>query len=187
MSEFKRIFSRVDTDKLTDGNYGDGYEECFNALRNHVKLLFEIGVNRGGSVRGWKQYFPNAIIVGMDINPACYFTDDRIKIEIGDATKESFVAQVLKKYGDPDITIDDGSHRSNDIKASYRLLYNKTKICYVLGDLGSQYKSYLNGHFIDNNAPAVSIVHDEADELLQRKGTCKSIKIYNSICFMFKA
>jgi len=186
VNAFKDIFSAVDTDKVNPGHYEDGYEECFGGIRDEVKLLFEIGVNRGGSVRGWKQYFPNAVIVGLEINKDCWFADDRIQIEIGDATDKGFIEAVIFKYGKPDIVVDDGSHTSRDLKLSYGLLYHHTRICYVMEDVGVQYMSYMNGCFINDGVPAQTIVHAEMDELLQKRGVCKSIKVYGSICFMFK-
>lgn len=186
MNAFKEIFSKCDTDKISAGHYEDGYEECFGDIRNDIKLIFEIGVNRGGSVRGWKEYFPNAIVVGMDINGGCYFEDDRIKIEICDATNVKSLSDIIEKYGSPDIVIDDGSHFSSHIKESFNYLYPFAKICYVLEDLGSQYKSFENGWYVNDGIPATILAHQKIDELLQRIGDCKSIKIYNSICFLFK-
>ena len=66
MNIFREIFSKYDTDKV-NGSYELAYEDCFAQIRENVELVYEIGVNRGGSVQAWREYFPNAFIVGLEI------------------------------------------------------------------------------------------------------------------------
>lgn len=175
---FKSILEKYDTDKNV---YEKAYEESFCSKRNDVKLVFEIGVNRGGSLRSFRDYFPNAIIVGIDIKPHTVFASKRIRVEIGNVMDKEFIDNLLSKYGHPDIVIDDGSHLSNEIKTAYNLLYPYTKFCYVIEDLGTQY----NWKYATDGVPATIIVHQKIDELMQEK-TISSIKFYHSICFIFK-
>jgi|WetSurMetagenome_2_1015567.scaffolds.fasta_scaffold00534_18 hypothetical protein len=187
MNKFEEIFSRHDTDKVNPGHYEYGYENEFSRIRNDVKLIFEIGVNRGGSVRAWKEYFPNAVIVGLEIDPSCYFEEERIKIEIGNASTKEFIDSILQKYGNPEIVVDDGSHFSSDIKKSFELLYPHVKLCYVIEDYGTQFQSFRGGFYINDGVPAINIAHKKIDELLCAIPICdcKSINIYNSICFFW--
>jgi hypothetical protein len=174
--------AKYDTDKAF---YSPGYNDVFFNVREDIKLLFEIGVNRGGSVRMFREYFPNALIVGLEIDKKCYFTgEDRIVIEIGDATKREFAEQVLNTYGNPDIVIDDGSHLSTDMKTSFELFYPHTKFSYVIEDLAEQVKG---SHSVNDGIPATVIIHREIDKILSRtKPTCKSIRVYEAICFFMK-
>jgi hypothetical protein len=184
---FKSIFIKYDTDKVTAG-YEYAYEEVLSPIRNKIKLLIEIGVNRGGSVRAFKEYLPNSLIVGLEINKSSFFEDDRIKIEIGNATNKDFIDMILDKYGNPDVVIDDGSHFSRDIKTSFTLLYPHTKICYVIEDLGTQSYNFEKGFYINDHIPATIIAHQEIDKLLLYEDTSRrSIKIYRSICFFFNS
>jgi len=188
---FKAVFSKYDTDKTTPHGNGDvgyekAYEECFGNIREHVKLIFEIGVNRGGSVRGWKEYFPTAQIVGIEVMPGSYFEEDRIAIEIGSGTDELFVPFLLTKYGHPDIVIDDGSHLSSDIKASFDLLFPNTLFCYVIEDLVTQQSSFEGGMYINDGVPATTIIHKAVDEILLSPQSYRSIRIYHAISFFFK-
>ena len=48
--------------------YCDIYEKYFNE-RRHKVTKFIIGVKDGASLRMWKEYFPNAMIYGVDIDP----------------------------------------------------------------------------------------------------------------------
>ena len=50
-------------------SYLDIYERYFNKIKNDVKVFVEIGIFNGKSLKMWKEYFPNAIIYGIDINP----------------------------------------------------------------------------------------------------------------------
>jgi hypothetical protein len=144
--------------------------------------LFEIGVNRGGSVRAFREYFPNAIIVGLEKDGHCFFEEERIKIIIGDATNQEFIAEVISKFGNPDIVIDDGSHFSKDIKASFDLLFSRTKICYAIEDLLVQTKEFQNGFYVNDSEPATIVPIREVEKLLLGKSSCTSIKVYRSIC-----
>ena len=181
---FESIVTKHDTDKAF---YSCAYNDTFLSLREDIKLLFEIGVNRGGSVRVFKEYFPNALIVGLETNKNCVVNEDRIAIEIGDATDKSFINNILTKYNKPDIVIDDGSHKSKDIKTSFKLLYPHTKTSYVIEDLGTQTKSFQEGYYINDSIPATVILYQEIDKLFFRnKNTCKSIRIYPAICFFMK-
>lgn len=184
MNKFAEIFSKYDTDKV-NGSYEYGYEECFGDIREDVRLIFEIGVNRGGSMRAWKEYFPNAKIVGLEIHGHCYFEEERIFIEIGNATNPEFIGMVLAKHGWPDIVIDDGSHMSKDIKASYKLLNRYTQLCYVIEDLSVQTMDVLNGFYVNDGEPAISVVQQEAENILLYSNSGRSIRIYFSICFLF--
>ncbi len=181
---FKSIFQNYDTDKTE--NFSDAYENHFTPIRNDVHLIFEIGVNRGGSARAWKEFFPNAIIVGIDIGQHTYFEEDRIHIEIGDASKKEIIHDILQKYGDPDIVIDDGSHFSEDIKQSFRYLYNHTKFCYVIEDYGTQNKDYSDGFYITDGEPATNILFDKINDLLLNNESCKSVHVYYSIAFIMQ-
>jgi hypothetical protein len=183
-NEFYEIFKNCDTDKAQ--NYSTAYFETIGDIRQDIKLLFEIGVCRGGSARGFRKYFPNAVIVGIDIDPNSYFEEPGINIEIGDAANEQFINSLIDKYGLPDIVIDDGSHFSSDIKKSFQLLYDKTKTCYVIEDYGTQFFEFRNGFYINDGQPATNILTDHVNSLLFKPGFCKAIHIYHSICFIMK-
>ena len=50
----------------------------------------EIGVYHGNSLKVWKDYFPNAEIYGIDIDPSCKkFEDERTKIIICDQNDDN--------------------------------------------------------------------------------------------------
>src|SRR5207245_1700701 len=77
------------TDKETNHRYGDAYEHILGALRTDAKLVMEVGVADGSSLLAWREVFPNALCVGMDIHPTPRLskldeTRDRISFYLGD-------------------------------------------------------------------------------------------------------
>ena len=112
------------------------YEQHLAPYRNFAKRILEIGVDHGGSLQLWKQYFPHAEIVGVDIEPRCKdYTEDRITVRIGSQTDVAF----LESLGEFDIVIDDGSHNTNDQEISYKTLWPKTKSVYIIEDCHGAY------------------------------------------------
>jgi len=65
--------------------YTSKYSIYLEAYRDIEFNLLEIGVYNGASVKMWKEYFPKANIVAIDIDPRCKeYEEDRITIHIGD-------------------------------------------------------------------------------------------------------
>lgn len=97
------------TDKNCVHSYVDNvYEELFKEIRHSTKRLLEIGVEGGGSLCMWKEYFSNAEIFGID-EKSCRQLEgrSRIKTFTGDAYEKSMVDLVGDNF---DIIIDDGPH-----------------------------------------------------------------------------
>jgi predicted O-methyltransferase YrrM len=121
------ILTRHGSDKDTYHSYGRVYDELFEPIRDKVLNLLEIGVCGGGSLKSWKEYFPNAKIIGLDINlEALIHPEDRIISYLCDATDPEQLNKILG--GDQfDIIIDDGSHWESHQIASWQLLYNRVR------------------------------------------------------------
>lgn len=126
------------TDKWDEcHNYCPIYESLFEAKRNEVMNLLEIGVETGGSIRMFRDYFPNAIIHGIDI-VSCNDSGERTKGYIADQSKPEQLLSVIEQIGARlEIIIDDGSHDMNDILISLKTLYPHLKDggIYVIEDV----------------------------------------------------
>ena len=100
------------------------YDKEFMEMRHRRINLLEIGVQNGGSLETWAQYFPYANgIVGIDIDPRCgelEFSDSRISVIVGDASQVEMDAEF-------NIIIDDGSHKSDDIIANFKHWWPKLR------------------------------------------------------------
>lgn len=96
------------------------YERYWEPIRERVRRVLEIGVQGGHSMRLWADYFPNAQIYGLDINPQCKVSETgRIHIVIGDQFDQTVLAR-LAAQGPYDLIIDDGSHRAPHICKSFQ-------------------------------------------------------------------
>jgi hypothetical protein len=88
----------------------------------------------------WKEFFPNAVIHGIDINSVCaQFVGSRRKIYIGDQFNENFLMEVLEKAGGTfDIIIDDGSHIAEHQIFTFSFLFSRMSDhgIYVIEDTG---------------------------------------------------
>jgi|HubBroStandDraft_4_1064222.scaffolds.fasta_scaffold02564_6 trans-aconitate methyltransferase len=89
-------------------NYTPFYHQLFEPIREQVKLLVELGVETGASLRMWRDYFPNAQIIGIDCNANHMIEgEERITtlcLNVADAPKWA------KLFEDIDVVIDDASH-----------------------------------------------------------------------------
>lgn len=121
------LMNRYGSDKTRNG-YIPMYDAMFKQMRNKQVDLLEIGIGTmipgvqssmvgyslpgyapGGSLRGWRDYFPNGRIVGVDVQPDTQFVEERIETFLSDSGDKERLDQVL---GDRmfDIIIDDGLH-----------------------------------------------------------------------------
>ena len=101
------------TDKSSDHhNYLNFYERFFTNIREKPLKFLEVGVFRGASLKTWKEYFPNANIVGADIdNNSLTYKDDRIEISILDQSNLQDLVNLGVQHGPFDVILEDGSHQ----------------------------------------------------------------------------
>ncbi|MBV8188761.1 MAG: tetratricopeptide repeat protein [Alphaproteobacteria bacterium] len=152
------IFRHWGTDKVTNG-YADLYDCLFRKNRHQVESLLEIGIGTmlpgvhssmvgyapegykpGGSLRAWGEFFPHAIIHGIDVQPDTQFHDDgRILTFLCDSTDATQVDHWRQsvKAKSFDIIIDDGSHQLNDQIATLQNFFPllKTNGTYIVEDV----------------------------------------------------
>lgn len=103
------------------------YERVFGGLRQQPLRILEIGVFRGASLKMWRKYFhPDSVIVGVDIDPATRCYDDpqnNIHVRIGAQQDQVFLQSVVAEFGRFDVIIDDGSHFTSHMIASFNYLF----------------------------------------------------------------
>ena len=122
--------SKTSLNKSSDkwASYLHYYDSIFKNIQNKNDFrLLEIGVQNGGSLETWANYFTNgSIFVGCDINTKCselVFSDSSIKLVVGDANNNNTYSQIKQISGNFDVVIDDGSHISEDIISSFELYF----------------------------------------------------------------
>jgi hypothetical protein len=123
------------------------YEAIFGPLRSEPLRILEIGIWRGASLKLWKRYFehPKTTLVGVDILPECKQFDapaTGVHVRIGNQADPAFLQRVVKEFGPFDLIIDDGSHHSSHIIASFNALFSeglKDSGIYFVEDLHANY------------------------------------------------
>ena len=119
------------------------YERHFSRWQNRSLVFWEVGVYGGGSLQMWQRYFgPNAVIVGLDINPECREHATRgINVRIGDQADPVFLASVIEEFGVPDVVLDDASHHMKLTWDMFEFLYPKLPKngVYMVEDMHTSY------------------------------------------------
>ena len=149
------------TDKWGVHYYTPHYERHLEHLRDEQFVLLEIGVGgyarsgRGGaSVRMWRRYFRHAQIVGLDIEDKSFLDRPRLTTVRGSQTDEAVLASVIDRFGAPLVVVDDGSHRPQDIVATFDALFPHLPdgAVYAIEDTQTSYWPEFGGS-VDRDCP----------------------------------
>lgn len=124
------------------------YEQLLPPHRYTAKKVVEIGVNRGGSIRTWQKFFPNATIYGADIRNKTLANIrglDRVVPFHLDQSKAEDLAR-LAAEGPFDVFIDDGSHIWSHQIATFETIWPSIAPggVYVLEDTCTSYDHWLD-------------------------------------------
>jgi SAM-dependent methyltransferase len=137
--------SGYDTDKAVNVHYLRNYEALFSPLVHKDIRLFELGVRRGGSLLLWRDYFPQGMIAGLDLEPVSVVDPSgRIRIYQGRQEDTALLDRIARETapGGFDIIIDDCSHIGELTRATFRHLFDrhlKPGGIYVIEDWGTGY------------------------------------------------
>jgi len=135
---------KYDSDKVISG-YLDVYDQLFERLVQQPIKLLEIGIYHGGSMRLWRDYFPNGQIVGVDLNiPEDLKNEERIQVFQGSQDDGEFLHRVTSHAAPAgfDIIIDDASHLGSLTKQTFWHLFDqhlKPGGLYIIEDWGTGY------------------------------------------------
>lgn len=145
--------------------YADMYELLFQIKRKEVRGVFECGLGTnnpnvtsnmgvkgrpGASLRVWRDFFPQAEVIGVDIDAGVLFEEERIKTYQCDQTSPDSIAAMRQAAGlEPaslDVMIDDGLH---EFQAGVCLFENTIECLaddglYIIEDVnGKDYQKYV--------------------------------------------
>jgi hypothetical protein len=107
--------------------YADYYARLFLLSRHHTRKVFECGLGTndtsvpsnmgsrgqpGASLRVWRDFFPNAMVYGADIDEQILFQEERIKTFHVDQTNPASIEEMWNHVNetDFDLIVDDGLH-----------------------------------------------------------------------------
>jgi hypothetical protein len=121
------LFDLYGSDKTRSG-YHKTYEPLLKHRRDTITAVLEIFIGTldpaapstmvgyaaphyqpGGSLRAWRDWFPNATVWGLDTQPDTQFADDRIITRLADSTDAAQIDAALEAQLF-ELIIDDGDH-----------------------------------------------------------------------------
>lgn len=151
-SEIRSLYNNK-KGKMTDkwSFYLDYYDEVLPPYKERVRRLLEIGIQNGGSLDVWLEYFPDLqVVVGSDVNPKCNeldYSDSRVNVVLGPAEDTSTFESITNISDSFDLIIDDGSHMSSDVINNFLLYFpvlNRSGI-YIIEDMHCSYWKEFGG------------------------------------------
>ncbi len=110
-------------------NYTLYYYPLLNPVKDNIKRVFELGLGTnntdvpsnmgpngkpGASLRGWRDFFPNANVFGADIDRRVLFSEDRIQTFYCDQTDPNSIKalwNIPELQENFDLIIEDGLHK----------------------------------------------------------------------------
>jgi hypothetical protein len=142
------------------------YDKLWTPIRNDNIKLLEIGIGKKGSLRMWKEYFPNAQIIGVDIDSEKIFQEDRIQTLIIDQTSIESL-KTLEKFSPYDIIIDDGGHVMNQQINSLCTLFDyvKPQGYYIVEDVCTSYWPHFGGEYPETKLTTMAFLKYLCDEV----------------------
>lgn len=115
---------RCGTDLSSLGrDYLRSWERFMMPLREETFDLLEIGVGTGASLRAWREWFPAARLVGLDVRRV--FVDppiDDCTIVHGSQTDSAVLRQLVRDYRFR-LIVDDGSQHADDKLQTFLTLF----------------------------------------------------------------
>lgn len=146
MRSRKLDLGKYNTDKITH-RYLEWYDPMVQHLvAKEIKLL-ELGIYEGGSLLLWRDYFPKATVVGIDIQVRVDLSrEERVRVFQGGQQDTTFLSEVARQAAPEgfDIIIDDASHFGDLTKIAFWHLFDnhlKPSGLYIIEDWGTGYWS----------------------------------------------
>jgi hypothetical protein len=165
-TDLTELAVRFGSDKWGSHFYTPRYERHFAPLRDRPITVIEIGVGGyedtgagGGSLRMWERYFRRALVFGVDLHAKPTVGGPRVQVRTGHQADRAFLRDLLAETGPPDLVIDDGSHISRDVIATFEQLFPALNPggLYVVEDLLTSYWPGWGGDATDHNRSDTSV------------------------------
>jgi len=201
MNLLDALFCKFGTDKSSkQHNFAGIYHSALEPIRFQTKKVLEIGIfgttpeNSGASLKAWAEYFPNALVYGVDLYDYSFLNSSRIKTIVADqGIIPGNLEHVVTTIGDGiDLIIDDGSHlmHHQQITLGYLFKYLKSGGCYIIEDLhtsyheisnptGTQYNTMLMLELLRHSGVLLSDYISETDKqyIQQQLASCEIHKV----------
>jgi len=183
---FNILENRIFYNNWHPHNYTDYYSSLFDHARENVKKVFECGIGTnnpnfpssmgreyspGGSLKMWRDYFPNAEIYGADIDKDILFKSERIKTFHVDQLDPSSLEKMWKNINvdNFDIIIDDGLHTLEAGICMFENSFNKLRNggIYIIEDVDPSYLKELSIYLGVKNNIEIVVLKSKNKKLLR--------------------
>ena len=151
---------KYETDKGSKGHfYTRHYEKIFGEIRKTVESVMELGVGGGGSIRMWMDYFPYALVYGVDQNEVTGDFGGRARFHHYDQCSEE-LKSVLSDTK-LEIIVDDCSHDEDKTLTTLTNLFPllQPKGWYVIEDMNIDTFPLKIGKWVGEHSTDVDRVH----------------------------
>jgi len=103
------------------------YEQLLGPMRRRAFTLLELGVWGGHSLEMWRDAFPRATIIGVDLDPPDAHFGHRVHVIQGDQADAALMRRVRETHAPKgfDVIIDDASHLGVTTARSLQALYRE--------------------------------------------------------------
>ena len=165
-SELCKIMTAHGSDKGSGWhNYTLLYSILFRERRSQVRSVFELGIGTnftdvrsnmgergrpGASLRGWRDYFRGAQVVGADVDRRVLFSEERIMTFFVDQTNEEAIEILWRSVPDDafDLMVDDGLHTFEASSLFMQRSFDKLRKggLYIIEDIATDYKNLKDFH-----------------------------------------
>lgn len=172
------------TNKIECG-YLPIYEGFLQPLKDEVLDFLEIGIDRGASLRMWRNYFENTTIVGADFNPNTLNNEERIETIFVDQSKREDLKKLQKPW---DVIIDDGSHIPEEQQITIAMLFPYVKKYMFIEDLEPPHETEIMLRtFIKTGKIESDVMTPEEKQYLEEHMECKMFMPYlNTLAVLTK-
>lgn len=152
MTELEQIFYQSEHSSDKWQPYFSVYERHLSKFRNDEINLVEVGVQKGGSLDMWGNYFTKAHITGIDIDEECanlVYKNPNIQVVIGNQEQPKFWDTFLVDR-EIDVFIDDGGHTMHGQTLTFEKVFPKIKLggVYICEDTHTSYMPGYGGGFV---------------------------------------
>lgn len=183
--------------------YFDVYEKYFSKFVNQQPVVVEVGVQFGGSMQLWKEYFgPDAKIYGIDHAKEILDLDiNGVTLIVGDQQNNDFWNQFLSTIPNIDCFIDDGGHKMQQQIVTLIQVWPKISQggVYICEDTHTSYWDHYDGGFqrpntmIEFSKHLIDLINREhfiktipPEQMVKIFGDVASVHFYNSMIVLEK-
>ena len=180
------IAKEIGSDKFSDDyawRYFDFYERELRGLR--PARIVEIGVQKGLSLKFWCRVFPEAEIIGVDVDPSVQV--DGFKVVTADQSADGS----FDWLDWADMVIDDGGHTMRQQVRAWQAVWPKIRVggVYVVEDLHTNWiAGYGDKQYPLGSSMAMVKMWTEMAQPLSEKAHkgVGAVSVYPSIAFAWK-